>query len=583
MLIIQMVGRLLNWRNTVLFICGFAAGIATIALSLIFKIYFNGLFVPEIASQTLVSLSSGQIESRAVETLGPFAKYSSFFGAVFVNILLYGFIGVLIGSIFNKINLKRFIKRAIFSSFISYIILLVLSLSFIILNSVPGQKLLIPVLPLSLLIISHLLYGFLYSFCFERIRDKKSSQFGVGQKQDWLNNDKLKESQFDLTSKPPSVVNEDEEIDYKKRSLLRALVVSAIALPIMYFGLNRLFSHSEQSQQLLSGSPSFVSQNLQRDVKLRPKGFENAILTPLIDSEVTPTYLFYRIDKNAIVPVIDISGWSLSIKGLVNNPLVLTYGDIKSMAAIEQYATLSCVSNKIGGDLVSTALWKGVRLKDILLKAQIKPGVKYIVFRCYDGYDVGIPIESGLMEGTILSYEMNNIALPNEHGYPLRAIVPGFYGMMNPKWITEIELIDATYEGFWQRKGWTNNGNNNIYSTIVTSGNQEITNRFPNLVKNDFAIGKPTQIAGIAFAGDKGISKVEVSTDGGNTWKTAIVKDPLSKYTWVLWTSMFTPKDSGDYKIVVRATDKTGNVQTSNFADPFPNGASGYDTIDIQV
>ena len=101
--------------------------------------------------------------------------------------------------------------------------------------------------------------------------------------------------------------------------------------------------------------------------------------------------------------------------------------------------------------------------KDILAKAQIKPGVKYIVFRCYDGYDVGIPLENGLMDGTILAYNMNNIPLPNDHGFPLRAIVPGFYGMMNPKWITEIELVDKTYEGFWQRKGWTNKGNNNIY------------------------------------------------------------------------------------------------------------------------
>jgi hypothetical protein len=399
-----MVARLFNWNNTVFFICGFAAGIATLTLSLIFKIYFNGLFIPEIASQALVSLSSGQIESRAVETLGPIAKYSSFYGAIFVNILLYGLIGIFIGTIFNKIKLKVFVRRAIFSSFVSYVILLVLSLTFIILNSVPGQKLLIPVLPLSLLLIPHILYGFLYAFCFERIKSKKSSGFAVGQRQNWANNDILKESKLDLTSNPPSMVNEGEEVDYKKRALLRALAMSAIALPIMYFGLNRLFSHSEKSQQLLSGSPSLVSQNLQNGVKSRPKGFEDAILTPLIDSEITPTYLFYRIDKNAIVPEIDISGWSLSIKGLVNNPLVLNYGDIKSMAAIEQYATLSCVSNKIGGDLVSTALWKGVRLKDILLKAQIKPGVKYIVFRCYDGYDVGIPIESGLMDGTILSY-----------------------------------------------------------------------------------------------------------------------------------------------------------------------------------
>jgi DMSO/TMAO reductase YedYZ molybdopterin-dependent catalytic subunit len=576
--------KLLNWNIIIYFICGVAAGIAALSLSLIFKISFNSLFVPEIASQALVSLSSGEIESRAVETLGPLAKYSSFFGAIFVNILLYGLIGILIRTIFNKINLKQFIKRVLFSSFISYIILLVISLSFIILNTVPGQKLSIPILSLSILIVPHLLFGFIYSFSFERIRNRKSSRFAVGQKQDRIANGLSKESKSNTTPKSSSMENIDEDIDFKKRALLRALVVSAIALPVMYFGLNRLFSHSEQiSQQKLPDSPSLVSQSLQSKVKSRPPGFENAILTPLIDSEVTSTYLFYRIDKNAIVPEIDTASWSLSIKGLVNNILILSIDDIKSMNSIEQYATLSCVSNKIGGDLTSTALWKGVRLRDILAKAQVKQGVKYIAFRCYDGYDVGIPIESGLMDGTILAYEVNNIPLPNEHGYPLRAIVPGFYGMMNPKWITEIELVDSTYEGFWQRKGWTNNGNNNIYSTIVTAGNQEIINRFPNLVQNNFAVNKPTQIAGIAFAGDMGISKVEVSTDGGKNWKTAIVKDPLSKYTWVLWTSGFIPKDKGDYQIVVRATDKTGNIQTSTFAEPFPNGASGYDMVDVNV
>jgi hypothetical protein len=261
----------------------------------------------------------------------------------------------------------------------------------------------------------------------------------------------------------------------------------------------------------------------------------------------------------------------------------MNYNEIKRMNSIEQHATLSCVSNKLGGDLVSTALWKGVRLRDILAKAQVKPGVKYIVFRCYDGYDVGIPIESGLMDGTILAYNMNNNPLPNDHGYPLRAIVPGFYGMMNPKWITEIELVDSTYEGFWQRKGWTNNRNDNIYSSIVTMGSQDIRNRFPHLVNDNLTIGKTTQIAGVAYAGDRGISKIEVSTDGGKTWKSTIIKDPLSKYTWVLWTSKFTPKVNGDYNIVVRATDKTGKVQTSDFADPFPNGASGYDMVNVTV
>jgi DMSO/TMAO reductase YedYZ molybdopterin-dependent catalytic subunit len=575
-----MAFRSLNLSYIVFFICGLAAGIAALAVSLIFKISINGLFVPEIASQALVSLTSGEIESRAVETLGPLAKYSTFFGAIFINILLYGFIGLFLGSFFNKIHLKQFIKKAILSSFLSYIIILIISLVFITINILPGQKILIPTLSLTFLLIPHLIFGFIFSFCFEKIR-KNKSLLPKEKDQKSAYNDQMKKGYSEITS-----TSIDDQIDYKKRALIRSLVISAIALPLMYLGLNRLFSQSEQTQiqqQQQQQQLAEIPANLKYMPKLRPPGFEDATLTPLIDAEVTPTYLFYRIDKNAIVPAIDSSSWSLSIKGLVNNPVTLNYEQIKSMDSVEEYATLSCISNKIGGDLVSSALWKGVPLRDILNKAQVKPQVKYIVFRCYDGYDVGIPLESGLMDGTILAYNMNNIPLPNDHGFPLRAIVPGFYGMMNPKWITEIELVDSTYEGFWQRKGWTNNPNNNIYSTIVTAGNQEITNRFPNLVNNNFAINKSNQIAGIAFAGNRGISKIEVSTDGGNTWKTAIVKDPLSKYTWVLWTSTFIPKVSGDYNIIVRATDKTGKVQSIDFADPFPDGASGYDVVSIKV
>jgi DMSO/TMAO reductase YedYZ molybdopterin-dependent catalytic subunit len=234
--------------------------------------------------------------------------------------------------------------------------------------------------------------------------------------------------------------------------------------------------------------------------------------------------------------------------------------------------------------LTSTALWKGIRLRDLISKAGVKPNVKYIVFRCSDGYDVGIPFENGMMDGTILAYDMNRSPLTNDHGYPIRAIVPGFYGMMNPKWITEIELVDKTYEGFWQRKGWTNEGIKNIYSSIVVPGSQPITDRFPHTVTdNSFTVGKSIPIAGIAFSGDRGISKVEVSTDGGKTWKTAVVKDPLSQYTWVLWTSQFTSESKGAFDIVVRATDKTGQVQTSKLENPFPNGASGYNQIDLNI
>jgi DMSO/TMAO reductase YedYZ molybdopterin-dependent catalytic subunit len=329
-----------------------------------------------------------------------------------------------------------------------------------------------------------------------------------------------------------------------------------------------------------------LSQFLKRSAESKPAGFENPRLTPLLASEITPTELFYRIDKNPIVPVIMASAWKLNVKGLVAKPTQLSYTELRNMSSIEEFATLECVSNKLDGDLISTAVWKGVRLKDILEKAQISLRAKYIVFRCYDGYDVGIPIERGLSEGTILAYDMNGASLTAEHGYPVRAIVPGLYGMMNPKWITEIELVDGIYEGYWQRKGWANNAMYNTHSFIVIPGNAAVGKRFINVASASSATTNPSSsetvsIGGMAFAGDRGISRVEVSTDGGNTWKDARLKDALSPFTWVLWTVDVPMAGNNHYKIIARATDKTGKIQTSEIADPFPNGATGYPVIDV--
>jgi len=171
--------------------------------------------------------------------------------------------------------------------------------------------------------------------------------------------------------------------------------------------------------------------------------------------------------------------------------------------------------------------------------------------------------------------------LTSEHGYPVRAIVPGLYGMMNPKWITEIELVDNLYEGYWARNGWTNIATEDTHSFIVIPGQAPTRDRFRNLELENINIvpGQKVPVAGIAFAGDRGISKVEVSTDGGATWKSASIKDPLSKYTWVLWTAGFTPAAAqGNYTVIVRATDKRGKVQTAEIRPPFPDGVWHSDT-----
>jgi DMSO/TMAO reductase YedYZ molybdopterin-dependent catalytic subunit len=542
--------------TTTSFVGGLAAGAVAIAISLIIRSFVGGPFIPELASQTLFSLTPGQFESQAVANFGPLAKYSAFASAIIVNFILYGLFAIWVDRLHNRLHWKGYVGKAILSSVVAYIILLIVTISLVTITETRTHTQPTSVIRLVLsLILPQIAFGFTLSSFYEKIR---------------------RPSRKPVVEKPSETTT---EIDYKKRALLRAAIASAVALPILYLGLNRLFP--TQEVQLPSSSSLSL---LPLQSKSKPLGFEDPRLAPLLESEVTPTYLFYRIDINPIVPVVDATSWTLTVKGLVNNPLTITYEEIKAMPSVEEYATLQCVSNKIGGDLTSTALWKGVRFKDVLQKAQVKPGAKYIAFRCYDGYDVGIPLERGLLEGSILAYEMNLAPLTSEHGYPVRAIVPGLYGMMNPKWITEIELVDNVYEGYWARNGWTNVATEDTHSFIVIPGQALVRDRFRNLDVENINIvpGQKVPVAGIAFAGDRGIAKVEVSTDGGTTWKSASIKDPLSKYTWVLWTAGFTSATAqGNYRIVVRATDKTGKIQTAEVRPPFPDGATGYHMINI--
>jgi len=389
-------------NSTILFVEGLAAGAVAIAISLIIRSYAGGPFIPELASQTLFALTPGQFESQAVGTFGPLAKYSAFTGAIIINFTLYGLFAIFIDKLRKRLPWKGFVGKAVLSSLVAYIVLLIAAISLITVTEVRTHTQSVSTIYLFIsLIAPQIAFGFTLSSFSERIS---------------------RPSKKPAMEKPSDATT---NIDYKKRALLRAAVSSVVALPILYLGLNRLFLKSEV-QIPSSASPSL----LPPQSRSKPSGFEDPRLVPLLDSEVTPTYLFYRIDINPIVPEVDATSWTLTVKGLVNNPLTITYEQIKAMPSLEEYATLQCVSNKIGGDLISTALWKGVRLRDVLARAQPKPGAKYIAFRCYDGYDVGIPLGRGLLDGTILAYDMNLAPLTSEHGYPVRAIVPGLYGMM---------------------------------------------------------------------------------------------------------------------------------------------------------
>ncbi|HSL12731.1 MAG TPA: molybdopterin-dependent oxidoreductase [Nitrososphaeraceae archaeon] len=549
--------------NSILFsfALGIVAGLVSIAVSIMIKVFVGGLFLPELASQTLFSLTPGEFESQAIDTLGPLAKYSAFIGSILVTIIIFGLIGIFLIKLYNKLRWNSYIVKFISSFALTYGVLVIISIMMVIMIHVRSGSQTISIQHIILsLIPTQIVFGLIFSLFSGKTKTK----------------DKLQDPYQPVVRENITVVN------YNRREFIRLIIASAVSIPIIYFGLNRLFSPQELEQQQIQPDISNLLPPQSRSIS---PDFKDPTLAPLLASEITPTYLFYRIDINPIIPEVDVNSWNLLIKGMVDTPLKLSYEEIKSMSAIEEFVTLECISNKIGGDLIGTALWKGVRLKDILEKAKILPGVQYIVFRCSDGYDVGIPLNKGLMNETILAYEMNLAPLTSKHGFPVRAIVPGLYGMMNPKWITEIELVDKVYEGYWQRNGWSNIAEYNTGSSIVIPGQAPIRNRFrnldENLTTNSPSFSNRVPIAGIAFGGDKGISKVEVSTDGGKSWKTAKIKEPLSRYTWVLWTTGFIPEKVENYKIIVRATDKNGKVQSSELNKPFPDGATGYHTISV--
>ena len=530
------------------FEAGLIAGATALFFSFLLRVFAGGVFTPELAAQTLFSLIPGEIESQAVETLGSLAKYFAFVGATIVNLALYGVLGALLHRLYERLAGKGYLTKALPLSLLAYSVLLIAAIMLMETTEVLTQPTSIQSLALYLLP-PHIAFGFTLSSLYSSEAPRP-----------------------ELISEKALYPQERRKIDHRRRLIIRAGAAGAVASTILFYGVDLLFPKSTKLASEPAKPPTALTGI-----------FADPSLAAFVPSEVTPNDLFYRVDVNVATPLVDVNAWKLTVKGLVDSHLVLTYEELTSLPAVEQYSTLECVSNKIGFDLISTALWKGVRLKDILEKVLVKAEATYIVFRCFDGYDVGIPLERGLLDGTILAYEMNGVPLPAEHGYPLRAIVPGIYGMMNAKWITEIELVDKVHLGFWQRRGWSNTAEYQIHSMIAMPGDNPLRKRFRGLASSKVSLGGKVPVAGIAFAGDRGISKVEISSDGGQTWETASIKDPLSEHTWVLWAAEWNPPAKGEYKIAVRATDKTGKVQIAELHDTFPNGSTGYHVIDVKV
>jgi len=278
---------------------------------------------------------------------------------------------------------------------------------------------------------------------------------------------------------------------------------------------------------------------------------------------ITPNKDFYTVSKNFLDPTVDVANWKLEVTGLVERPLTFTYDEFVRLPSREQFTTLECISNEVGGDLMGNALWRGVPLKHVLDLARPRPGVEKVVFRAWDDYSDSFPFDVAMREANLIAYEMNGATLPPDHGFPLRLLVPGIFGMKNVKWITKIELVDHDYKGFWQQRGWSDE------APVLTMSRIDVP------IRSAVAEGEARYLAGVAFSGDRGIQKVEVSLDRGATWHEAQLKQPLGPYTWVLWVYAWNA-EPGQHTATVRATDGTGELQTEQEQPPIPDGATGW-------
>ena len=294
-------------------------------------------------------------------------------------------------------------------------------------------------------------------------------------------------------------------------------------------------------------------------------GFENI---PGLTPEVTSNDDFYNVDIDITKPAVDHRSWALDIKGLVDRPITLNFRQLqKDFNVVEMASTLSCISNEVGGDLVSTTVWRGVRLKDVLGKAGVSPAAIELIFRGADGYSDSIPLKKGLQDDTLIAFGMNGQSLGRDHGFPARMVIPEVYGMKNVKWLTSIEVSPTNYQGYWQHRGWSD------VATVKTQSRIDVPSA-------SGAISARSKIAGVAWAGNRGISKVEVSEDAGKTWRPAELKRELAPNAWRMWAAQLTA-GKGTHRIKVRATDGKGMTQVAYSTRTHPDGASGLDEVTV--
>ncbi|HUN34212.1 MAG TPA: molybdopterin-dependent oxidoreductase [Trebonia sp.] len=322
---------------------------------------------------------------------------------------------------------------------------------------------------------------------------------------------------------------------------------------------NKRFSVNTSAVRITAGGPAL------------PKGAEITDI-PGLSAFYTPNDKFYRVDTSLIIPQVATSSWQLRIHGMVDNPMTITFDDLVRMPMEDNDVTLTCVSETVGGGYIGNARWQGTMLAPLLKKAGVQKGANQIVMRDVNGMNLGVATDP-VLDGrpSMLAVGMNGAALPQEHGFPVRVVVPGLYGYVSAcKWVVDMELTTfSAFSAYWSHRGWSQQ------AVIKTESRIDVPTPNSTVAAGD------RMIAGVAWAQHRGVEAVEVSINGG-AWQPTTLATQDTVNTWRQWYIPW-KATAGKHKIQVRATDKTGYTQTATLQAPEPNGATGYHTINVQV
>jgi DMSO/TMAO reductase YedYZ molybdopterin-dependent catalytic subunit len=358
----------------------------------------------------------------------------------------------------------------------------------------------------------------------------------------------------------------------RRRFLIRSGAATA-AITVIGSGLGAVVETAMQNAGTASTNPRITPSPIPTRGPL-PNTDAALIPAPGTRPEYTPVADHYRIDITLQHPRVDGATYKLPVRGLVGSEMSLTLNDLRKYPPMEQYITLACISNNVGGDLIGTTKWTGVSLQNILKDVDVLPAARYLYIEAADGFFESVSLdEIASDERVMLAYDWDGMPLTQEHGFPLRIYIPNRYGMKQPKWITRLELVAAEKLGYWVIRAWDHDAFIKATSVIDTVAVDDIY--------TDESGQKRVPIGGIAFAGSRSVSKVQVRVNDRD-WEDAELRKPLSDLTWVIWRYDW-PVTYGEQVFAVRCIDGDGNPQIETYADVFPSGASGIDQMKASI